>query len=68
MRAGRRWSGAILKSLRERRGWTQKELARRVGVASNTITRLEIGNRRPSLALVERLARAFKVGLADLFR
>ncbi len=64
----RRWSGATVKRLRNRRGWTQKELATRVRVARATIARIEIENRRPSLALLERLAHALKVPLADLFR
>ncbi len=68
MRAPRRWSGATVKRLRNQRGWTQEELARRVGVAPNTIARIETGNRRPSLTLLERLARDLRVGIADLFR
>ncbi len=67
MRAERRWSGAAVKRLRDARGWSQRELARRVGVARNTVARIETGNRRPSLALLERLARTFKVGMVDLF-
>ncbi len=63
-----RWYGASVKRLRNQRGWTQEGLAKRVGVAPNTIARIETGNRRPSLALLERLARALKVSIADLFR
>jgi transcriptional regulator with XRE-family HTH domain len=51
-----------------RRGWSQQALADRVGVARNTIARLETGNRRPSFAMLERLARAFGVSLAELLR
>ncbi len=68
MPTDRRWSGATVKQLRAKRAWTQADLARRVGVSRVTIARIEIGYRRPSLALLERLARAFKVGLADLLR
>ena len=60
-----RW-GQHLQALRRQRGWSQAELARRVGVAKNTITRLEIGNRQPSVDLLERLARVLRVSLADL--
>ena len=67
MRAKRRWSGATVKRLRSERRWTQEELAARIGCARNTIARIESGNRRPSLALLERLARALKVEIADLF-
>jgi len=66
MPAARRWSGATIKVLRNTRGWTQEALATRVGCARNTIARIETGNRRPSLSLLERLARALNVGLADL--
>jgi transcriptional regulator with XRE-family HTH domain len=45
---------------------TQAELAARVGVAKNTVTRIEIGNRRPSFDLLERLAKTLKVSLAEL--
>jgi putative transcriptional regulator len=67
MSATRRWSGAIVKHLRHERAWTQEQLATRVRCARNTIARIETGTRRPSLPLLERLARALKVGLADLF-
>ncbi len=64
----RRWCGATVKRLRNKRGWTQEELATRLGCARNTIARIETGNRRPSLTLLERLARVLKVGVGDLFR
>ena len=63
----RRWSGATVKRLRNARGWTQEQLATRVGCARNTIARIETGNRRPSLTLLERLSVIFKVGMAELF-
>lgn len=62
-----RW-GETLKRSRLQRGWTQQALADRAGVARNTIARLETGNRRPSFPMLERLARAFRVSLADLLR
>lgn len=58
--------GTRLKRFRQRRGWTQETLADKVGVARVTIARLEIGNRRPSLGLLERIAKTFKVKLSDL--
>lgn len=68
MPTGRRWSGATVKHLRNERGWTQEQLAARVRCARNTIARIETGTRRPSLPLLERLARALKLGVADLFQ
>lgn len=58
--------GRELKRRRERVGWTQLELGERVGVASNSIARLESGNRRPSIDLLERLAGALKCRVRDL--
>jgi transcriptional regulator with XRE-family HTH domain len=62
-----RW-GETLKRRRLQRGWTQQALADRAGVARNTIARLETGNRRPSFTMLEQLARAFRLSLADLLR
>ena len=58
--------GMRLKRLREKRGWTQQALAEKVGVARVTIGRIEIGNRKPSLELLERLAKVLKVKVGDL--
>jgi transcriptional regulator with XRE-family HTH domain len=63
----RRWSGATVKRLRNKRGWTQEELATRLGCARNTIARIETGNRRPSLTLLQQLAGVLKVAVGDLF-
>jgi len=62
-----RW-GDTLKRRRLQRRWTQQALADKAGVARNTIARLEAGNRRPSFEMLERLARAFRLSLADLLR
>ncbi len=60
--------GMRLKRLRENQGWTQQVLAEKVGVARVTIARIEIGNRRPSLELLERLAKALRVKAGDLLK
>ncbi len=57
-----------LKQLREKQGWTQETLAKKVGVARVTIARIEIGNRRPSLDLLERLAKALRGKIADFLQ
>jgi len=57
-----------LKQLREKRRWTQETLAKKVGVARVTIARIEIGNRRPSLDLLERLAKALRGKIADFLQ
>lgn len=47
---------------------TQQALADRVGVTRQTIIALEAGRYVPSLLLAFRLARAFGVGVEDVFR
>jgi putative transcriptional regulator len=46
---------------------TQQALAERVGVTRQTIIALEAGRYVPSLLLAFRLARAFGVGVEDVF-
>lgn len=46
---------------------TQQELAARVGVTRQTIIAIEAGKYAPSLPLAFRLARAFGVGVEDVF-
>ena len=46
---------------------TQQELAQRAGCTRQTIGALEQGGYVPSLALAFRLARAFGVGVEDVF-
>lgn len=46
---------------------TQEDLARRCGVTRQTIIALEAGRYAPSLELAFRLARAFGVGVEDVF-
>jgi len=61
-----RQRGTRLKRLRQRRGLTQQQLAAAVGVARVTVARVEIGAARPSLGLLERLARALGVKVSRL--
>jgi transcriptional regulator with XRE-family HTH domain len=58
--------GMRIKALREARGWTQDTLARKARVSRVTIGRIEIGHSRPSLELLERLAKILKVKLSEL--
>ena len=62
------WRGTVLKKIRQQRKLTQAELARRVGVHSITITRVETGARQPSMDLLQRLAKALKVKVGDLLK
>jgi putative transcriptional regulator len=57
-----------IRRLRFERGeMTQEALAREVGVTRQTIIALEAGKYAPSLELAFRIARAFGVGVEDVF-
>ena len=47
---------------------TQQELAERVGCTRQTIIALEQGKYTPSLALAFKIARAFALGVDDVFQ
>lgn len=59
--------GAVIRGLRERRGWTVTELARRSRASKQLVSAIERGDRAPSLSTCGRLAKAFGVTLADIF-
>jgi putative transcriptional regulator len=56
-----------IRAVREAAGMTQADLARRVGVTRQTLIAIEQGRYSPTLELAFQLARAFDVGLDDLF-
>ncbi|HEY1143170.1 MAG TPA: helix-turn-helix transcriptional regulator [Sphingomicrobium sp.] len=55
----RNWRGA--------RGWSQGELARRLGVSRQTINAVETDKYDPSLPLALRMAKLFAVPVDQLF-
>lgn len=56
-----------LREYREERGWSQGELARRVGVSRQTINAVETDKYDPSLPLALRLARLFEADVTAVF-
>jgi len=56
-----------LKHHRETKGWSQGELARRLGVSRQTINAVETDKYDPSLPLALRMAKLFGVNVPDLF-
>jgi putative transcriptional regulator len=52
---------------RSESGWTQEELAERIGVTRQTIIAIEKGNYTPSVLLALKLSACFKVSVNDLF-
>ena len=63
--------GDILKKLRAEKGWSQAQLAKRLGVSSSIIAHYELGDRYPSLEALTELSRVmgvttdFLLGLND---
>lgn len=58
--------GGRLRALRQKRNLTLTALAEATGISISTLSRLESGQRRPSLELLLPLARAHRVALDDL--
>lgn len=58
--------GARLRGLRHARAMTLADLATATGTSQATLSRLETGERRPSLELLLRLARTYRVTLDEL--
>jgi len=58
--------GPRLKRLRNRTGATLQQLAEQTGISVSTLSRLESGQRRPTLELLLPLAKAYQVSLDDL--
>tara|TARA_B100001179_G_scaffold231007_2_gene219887 strand:+ start:1677 stop:1883 length:207 start_codon:yes stop_codon:yes gene_type:complete len=56
-----------VKQQREAKGWSQGELARRLGVSRQTINAVETDKYDPSLPLALRMAKLFAVNVPDLF-
>jgi transcriptional regulator with XRE-family HTH domain len=59
--------GQRVREAREALGMQRTVLARRVGVAENTIYRIETAKRTPSVELLEKIARELRTEPADLF-
>jgi putative transcriptional regulator len=57
----------LLKQMREGKGWSQGELARRLGVSRQTINAVETDKYDPSLPLALRMAKLFGCQVPDLF-
>jgi putative transcriptional regulator len=56
-----------IRELRAERGWTQQDLAERLGVSRQTVNAIETGKYDPSLPVAFRLARLFERPIEGLF-
>lgn len=57
-----------LKTIRERSGMTQEELASQAELSVSMVEKIEQGRRRPTLQALNRLAEALKVKPGSLLR
>lgn len=57
----------LLRQWRERRGYSVRQLAQRAGVGFVTISRIENGRMSPTVAMLEKLARALEISVRDFF-
>lgn len=56
-----------LRDRRGERGWTQQDLAERLGVSRQTVIAIENGRYDPSLPLAFKIARQFRARIEDIF-
>ena len=59
--------GHVIHSLRIERGLTQEALALAANVATSNVSRIETGQRSPSIALLERLADALGTPVSAIY-
>jgi transcriptional regulator with XRE-family HTH domain len=58
--------GPILRTIRESKGWSRATLARKSGIGTTTIARVELNGDTPTLPTLEALADALEVPFSDL--
>lgn len=58
--------GKRIAKLRRAREWTQSQFADKVGVHNRHISRWETDKNRPSLSMLERIAKTFEVSVDEL--
>jgi putative transcriptional regulator len=56
-----------LRVLRAERGWSQADLAERLGVSRQSVNAVETGKYDPSLPLAFRIARVFDLAIEAIF-
>jgi putative transcriptional regulator len=57
-----------LRELRAERGWSQLDLADRLGVSRQTVNSIENDRYDPSLPLAFRIARVFQMPIEEVFQ
>jgi len=59
-------TGAVIKKLREKKNYTQVELAEKLNVSDKTISKWETGKGYPDISLLEPIAGVFGISLSEL--
>jgi DNA-binding XRE family transcriptional regulator/desulfoferrodoxin (superoxide reductase-like protein) len=59
-------TGQTIKNLREKKGFTQTELAEKIGVSSKAVSKWETAKGLPDITLIEPLAKALSVSVMEL--
>ena len=60
--------GAKVKYLRTEKGWSQEKLALTADLDRTYIPSIEKGDRNVSITVIEKIAKAFKVSVSELFK
>ena len=58
--------GLRVSRLRQEKGWTQKELASKIGITQNHVSRIEKDKMQPRRSTIKALAEAFEIEPDDL--
>ena len=58
--------GKRIAALREKRGWTARQLARKSDLADDSVLRIEDGTANPTIKTLEKNAEALGVSVGDL--
>jgi transcriptional regulator with XRE-family HTH domain len=59
--------GDRIRTLRKKRGWTQVEMAEKVGIDRSFLADVERGKRNVSILNLDLMAKGLKVSLSQLF-
>ena len=60
-------TGAMIRSLREKKGLTQEELSEKLHVSSKAVSKWETGQGFPDISLIEPIAKALDISIIELF-
>ncbi len=59
--------GLRIKHLRDRKGWTQENLAEKMDISSNYLSSMERGKENPTLDMLIKMSKSLQVEMWELF-